>query len=1173
MNYSHSIFRMMRARKAGRASRAASWFLAALMLLTGGAAWAEGSVTMYSSNNPYVAGADTRVWLEYYSTGAFFGTPLQNSFEVYAKAGEYITMGSSANGLGGARIVVTRPNGTTATCGTTGARIATRAAELAGPARPPTFTVAGSQYQPCFVQIGASANNVPGIYRIQFTSPNPANRQVQNPPNTPWNAIWDSTAPYAAFATSNNVGEIIAWDISVWNSSGTQIPGRVWYKYMPLNAGDVGNAYAYVRSFVLTKDGYIFRQEQRLDPISYMFFANNRGIIYNPDGNKSSFKSINLLQSGTDQGNLALDTGYSMQSPSAPDTAQDITYKQFFNVPANDLPASAPSWNGSDDWLLRPAPSLPPTLENLTFTGADGTPDQAAGINGGGGTFTFTNPTSDQMIARIKIPLSKDGSSNTDRIIFVDAPPGQGSVVWDGLDGSGNPVIVTGSKTYTVQGDLAGGVVHFPYLDVERGNGIAVFRVNGPSDAAWPNDMLYWDHRYLAGPNQINPLINLNGLRSGTSPAMAYRGAEYWGNNKALDQWTYLPNGQPFSKNLTILSADIRIVKTSDFTPVGKGGAVAYTLTIDNLDAANFARAIRVQDILDPAITNATWTCEITKPGTFNPADPEPGPSQCATATGNAPPVLNSNGTGNIDQRIDLRAGGRAVFHLRGTVSATAPNNLANTATASRGADLNDPNTANNTSTVTVQTVPAQPVSGNVYEDLQSNGVRDPGENWNTGAPVWVTLVRNDGVVIESKQVPVGAGGYNFAGVPSGSYRLILTDANGSVQPVAPPGFSFTMPSDGVRTINVAGAPVTDQNFGLHRATGISGRVFEDNGAGGGVAANGIVDGTEVGLSGVTVQAKSGATVLATTTTAVDGTYKFDIPAVAGPIDIVVVTPAGYVAISENVGNTGAANPSVTDASITFTPTSGTSYSGINFGNLRQPSFAPDQVRTTTPGSTIFLPHTFTAHTSGTVQFSVPPAGTIATPNIPGWSTQLFRDTNCNGVFDSGEPTITGALPVDAGANSQICILLRVTAPSGVPVNSQLQVEIDALMAYDNTPMTTTLKVTDKITISDATTLILIKEVNVAKALPGDTLTYTLRYKNPAAEPVSKLEIIDATPPYTIYVGSSAMCAMPLPASITSCMVAQQPADGAVGTVKWTLGGSLSPGAEGLVQYKVKIEH
>ena len=758
---------------------------------------------------------------------------------------------------------------------------------------------------------------------------------------------------------------------------------------------------------------------------------------------------------------------------------------------------------------------------------------------------------------RIVIPLSANGV-NSDRVLTGVAPPGESSLVWDGLDGDGNPIFANGTLSYNFTATLFGGEIHFPFFDVERSQRLTVRRLNGPSAAQWPDDLLYWDHSLVPGTGQPAPLENLEGLSSTGSPAMSY--GSTWGNEKGLDAWTYVPSDQPaFSSEVTVRTADLRIVKTADFAPVGRGGAVAYTLTVDNLSGETFARNARVQDTFAATLSGMRWSCEIVEPGLL-PADQV---SACATASG----------TGNLDALVSLRAGARAVFRIRGTLSAAAGTTLANTASITRSADAADPDMSNNSSSVTIDTLPGHALSGHVYEDLQPNNVRDAGEDWAAGVPVWISLVKDTGEVVQSVPVAAGNGAYAFAGVPAGPYRLVLTDAELSSSVVQPSGFRFLEPASGRLELSVAGS-LSGLDFGLLRGDNLlEGRVFEDNGAGGGIAHNGIVDGAESGLAGVAVHLlDADAALLASTRTAADGSYRFLMPAAGGEFEVVVDTPAGFLSISESAGNLAAAsNPSPLDARLGFTLASGGHYQGVDFGAVREPALAPDQQRSATPGSMLFLPHSFTAHSSGSVQFAV--ADPLPTPDIPGWDTQFFTDANCNGSFDAGEAVLDAPLGVVAGQRH--CLLLRLFVPSGAPINAQWRAEVRAEMSFadtgGNSLRSSVRTVQDLVTVGELA-LVLIKAVDRSTAVAGDVLTYTLTYRNDGADSVSDVEIRDATPAYTRYVGASASCPLPLPTGIGSCTASSVPADGGVGALVWTLGGALPPGGEGRVEYRVRVE-
>ena len=97
----------------------------------------------------------------------------------------------------------------------------------------------------------------------------------------------------------------------------------------------------------------------------------------------------------------------------------------------------------------------------------------------------------------------------------------------------------------------------------------------------------------------------------------------------------------------------------------------------------------------------------------------------------------------------------------------------------------------------------------------------------------------------------------------------------------------------------------------------------------------------------------------------------------------------------------------------------------------------------------------------------------------------------------------------------------------------------------------------------------LVKSAGQLTVPPGSPVTWTVTYSNPnGAQPLQNIVISDVTPAFTAF--ASAACGT-LPASLTSCSIAA-PAVGATGTVTWTLGGTLDPGATGSVSVTVTVK-
>jgi len=97
--------------------------------------------------------------------------------------------------------------------------------------------------------------------------------------------------------------------------------------------------------------------------------------------------------------------------------------------------------------------------------------------------------------------------------------------------------------------------------------------------------------------------------------------------------------------------------------------------------------------------------------------------------------------------------------------------------------------------------------------------------------------------------------------------------------------------------------------------------------------------------------------------------------------------------------------------------------------------------------------------------------------------------------------------------------------------------------------------------------LTLTTAVDKSSAKPGDVLVYALGFCNASDTAITDLKIDNATPASTDFV--SASCGT-LPAGM-SCVVSAQPALGGRGTITWTLNGTLSPNAEGVVNFQVSV--
>jgi hypothetical protein len=191
-------------------------------------------------------------------------------------------------------------------------------------------------------------------------------------------------------------------------------------------------------------------------------------------------------------------------------------------------------------------------------------------------------------------------------------------------------------------------------------------------------------------------------------------------------------------------------------------------------------------------------------------------------------------------------------------------------------------------------------LAGTVYIDGNNNGVQDSGELGIAGAIVGLIGMNSAGQPISLTTTTDTNGHYLFIGLLSGSYTIEESqpanfvdgkDATGTVTAGAVGAQDSWSAPD-----RFAGVTLAPQDTGINFnfgeiGTSVGGTVFRDQ------ARNGVYDpSTDVSLAGVIIQlfAANGTTLLDTTTTAADGTYRFT----NLPIGTYVVTesqPAGYV--------------------------------------------------------------------------------------------------------------------------------------------------------------------------------------------------------------------------------------------------------------------------------------
>ncbi len=382
----------------------------------------------------------------------------------------------------------------------------------------------------------------------------------------------------------------------------------------------------------------------------------------------------------------------------------------------------------------------------------------------------------------------------------------------------------------------------------------------------------------------------------------------------------------------------------------------------------------------------------------------------------------------------------------------------------------------------------------------------------------------------------------------------------------------------------------------------VSGRVFVDNGVGGGGVANdGKINGAETGRSGAALSltncGSGGTTIYAYTSSSGDGRYSLKVPPTVtnGPmciaqtlIDDYRVTQGGLDASGADASGVTLDTDSAQSNRWRFTY-AGASVQNLHIGNVPSSRLLVDGTRVGIAGSTVDFPHRLIAGTAGTLAFEM----SDASPAASGWSEVLYRDANCNAQLDAGEPLLGGS-PTAVAADAPVCVIVRQFVPAGLYEGATRQFQLQATLNWANAaPRSETLTNRDHTQVSGQA-LRLYKEVrNVTadersgtgreswttsnSAKPGETLEYRTTFTNLAPEPITKLEIYDATPNYTTLVSAECPAALSLPAGLTceplssTASPPTKPIDGGTGPLRWRFNGPLPGGTSGAVKYQVKV--
>jgi len=704
-------------------------------------AQAEGSRDLYpNGTSGYRANLEWR-------TSSYGGNLTRRTLlKVYAKAGEFIFLGSSAMDVSSAPapnnspnlgdISVYFPGQITGAFGTEvfpanpsfrcsdqrnsvaispnfQGQIVSRSQELAGPDTIPGGGVVGG-YTPCYYQAP-----ITGIFDVAFYGPSGGTVDTENPSGL------GGLANDAAFPNSDSRQNtsVAMWDVTVRDSltSITDKKGRLFAYYLALYPGGNNKPLTSVVQ-AISSDGYRYKVDfNGLDPNGFVLYANQVGYL-DSDGVTPLYHDVLADRTITAQQQnqlFKLQGGVSLAPPK---------YPIFFSV--NPLEKEL-----TDALAIPPTPILP-VVTNYSFVGK--ILGGGVALFGKGGTFGYkSNIGGVYEIVISRDGLNFDATNPLNRVLRGVRPAGNQFVDWDGKDNGGRQFPV--GTGYKAQVNIHAGEYHFPLLDAENSTrgGPSYTLLNPPGGkcplAAGCSGAFYDDRGYftiggtevwfvnqaLCGEN--GPLVPFSGfagydtttsqraygqntLSNGNTvcDGPGYDGKGAFGDKKGLDLWTYTPsNNENIVITIVAKAADIQIIKTVNNPAPRVGQNVIYTIAANNLGPDD-ATGVQVTDNLPSGLT---YLSSAVSAGTYDPATG-------IWQIGNL--ALNSTATLQITARVNQT--GNVVNIARKTGEDQYDPNGGN-----------DPNAGNNFGTTTInvpQDDPPAPTATPIRDSLPSPSPR-----------------------------------------------------------------------------------------------------------------------------------------------------------------------------------------------------------------------------------------------------------------------------------------------------------------------------------------------------------------------------------------------------------------------------------------------------------------
>lgn len=270
-------------------------------------------------------------------------------------------------------------------------------------------------------------------------------------------------------------------------------------------------------------------------------------------------------------------------------------------------------------------------------------------------------------------------------------------------------------------------------------------------------------------------------------------------------------------------------------------------------------------------------------------------------------------------------------------------------------------------------------------------------------------------------------------------------------------------------------------------------------------------------------------------------------------------------------------------------------YDSVTINAIRNVSITPNNTGSTYAGGQVIYTHS--VRNNGNVlegDGAASEINIITTESLVQWATEIFLDSNGNGIFDIGIDTPFRDFATIGGLTpgQEVKIFARVAVPIGAPagVTNVTTIRPDVTLGTYSTPAIVTVATDSTTVLAEDLTIIKGQKLSAGgtyvtttqKASPGETIYYRIEVKNNGLVDAKNVQIKDTVPYFTtIQSGTGAGEGISYKASYivtdaqgttSSFKVAEtQPETGKRGEIIANVG-TLKPNEKAALYFQVKID-